>query len=175
MSDPAWQRPLRDEERAWIEERRRYCFVIYEGRLTPHRSCGVALAETFGLPTPSYQSLRRGGITGRGECGSLVAGRLVLGELLGDPDPTGPVTPALRQAMEDYDRQWPQALRRGAVTDSVVCNDLTGQFPAFTAPERLSFCTLLASDVAALVAEILVRRGHRLPPAPGDPSPAGPG
>lgn len=174
MTDPAWQRPLTATEQDRIEALRAFCFVIYEGRLTPHRSCGIALAETFGLATPPYQALRRGGITGRGECGSLVAGRLVLGELLGDPDPTGPVTPALRQALEDYDRQWPRTLRRGAVTDSVVCNDLTGQFPAFTSPARLSFCTLLASDVAALVAEILVRRGHPVPAAPPLPAPAEP-
>jgi hypothetical protein len=32
-----------------------------------------------------------------------VAGRLVLGELLGDPDPTGPVTSALRAALVDYE------------------------------------------------------------------------
>lgn len=163
MNDPAWQRPLSAHERERIEAVRQRCFVLYEGRLTPHRSCGIALAETFGLPTAPYQSLRKGGITGHGECGSLVAGRLVLGELLGDPDPTGAVTPALRQAMEDYQRRWPEHLSRGAVPHSVICNDLTGQFPAFTSPERMSFCTALASDVAALVAEILLRRGHPLP------------
>ena len=67
--------------------------------MTPHRSCGIALAATFGRPTAPYQSLRRGGITGDGPCGAIVAGQLLLGELFGDPDPTGPVTATLREAM----------------------------------------------------------------------------
>ena len=73
--------------------------VLYDGVETPHRSCGIALAETFDRPTAAYQSLRRGGITGKGRCGAVVAGQLLLGELLGDPDPVGKVTPALKQAM----------------------------------------------------------------------------
>ena len=90
------------EDDALVERARWKAFGLYEGVRTPHRSCGIAIAETFGLPTASYQSLRRGGITGAGECGAIVAGRLVLGELLGDPDPNGPVTAALRAAMVEY-------------------------------------------------------------------------
>ena len=52
----------------------------------PHRSCGIALAETFNLATTPYQCLRNGGITGKGECGAIKAGELILGEYLGDPD-----------------------------------------------------------------------------------------
>ena len=40
---------------------RQKCFILYEGQKTPHRSCGIALAETFNVPTAPYQSLRRGG------------------------------------------------------------------------------------------------------------------
>ena len=87
--------------------------VLYEGKLTPHRSCGIALAEAFGRATAPYQSLRKGGITGQGTCGAVVAGQLLLGEILGDPDPTGAVTPALRDAMTWYLDEISRRLRRG--------------------------------------------------------------
>lgn len=165
----AADRPLTADEQRLVQAAALKCFVLYEGRRTPHRSCGIALAETFGLPTRPYQALRKGGITGEGECGSIVAGRLVLGELLGDPDPTGVVTPTLRAAMADYARLWPQRLERGAVRDTIACDALTGQFPDFLSPARAAFCTHLASGVAGLVAEILVRHGRppRVPPIDG--------
>ena len=94
-------RPLSEEERSYVDAAREKAFILYEGRRVPHRSCGIALAETFGLPTPAYQSLRRGGITGEGACGAIRAGEQVLGELLGDPDPTGQVTPELREALNE--------------------------------------------------------------------------
>jgi hypothetical protein len=142
----------REEMVAAIRERARF---LYEGKDTPHRSCGIALAETFGLATAPYQALRRGGITGEGTCGAVVAGQLVLGELLGDPDPTGPVTPALRQAMDDY---WTEiALRLDR--PSLVCNDLVRAFGEFQSPERHAHCTDLAAAVAEIVAEILLRAG----------------
>ena len=72
--------------------------VLYEGKVTGHRSCGIAIAETFDRDSRAYQSLRRGGITGEGTCGAIVGGLLLLGELLGDPDPTGPATDALNAA-----------------------------------------------------------------------------
>ena len=82
-------RPLTAGEQGYVAAARTRAFVLYEGVQVRHRSCGIALAETFGLPTPAYQALRRGGITGAGTCGALRAGEQVLGELLGDPDPTG--------------------------------------------------------------------------------------
>ncbi|MFO0745633.1 MAG: C-GCAxxG-C-C family protein [Myxococcota bacterium] len=134
--------------------------VLYAGVLTPHRSCGIALAETFGRATAPYQSLRRGGILGLGECGAIVAGRLVLGEMLGNPDPTGAVTPALRAAMQDFEALWHQRVDRGrAPGDGIVCNTLTGQFASFTSPERHAFCTDLATEVATCVAEVLLKHG----------------
>ena len=70
---------------ALVERAREHTRYLYDGVETPHRSCGISLAETFGRATPPYQSLRKGGITGCGECGAIKAGELILGEILGDP------------------------------------------------------------------------------------------
>jgi hypothetical protein len=149
-------RGLGPDEQAYIASARAKAFVLYEGVRTPHRSCGIALAETFGLPTPAYQSLRRGGITGEGACGAISAGEQVLGELLGDPDPTGPVTDVLRAAITWYQGQVPSRIDRGDSPD-IICNNLTRPHGDFRGPARMAFCTNLASEVAALTAEALVR------------------
>ena len=153
-------RPLTDAEQALVARVRHVAHTLYDGVVTPHRSCGIAMAETFGRATPPYQALRRGGITGCGECGVLMGARMVLGELLGDPDPTGAVTPVLREAMEELDRGWPTRLDRGAAEgSSMVCRTLTAPFGEdFRGPARHRFCTQLAADMAELVAEILIRR-----------------
>jgi len=139
--------------------------VLYWGKEVPHHSCGIAVAETFSLPTRPYQALRKGGITGEGLCGAVMAGQLVLGELLGDPDPTGAVTPALREAMTAY-----LAAVRARVdrreSPTFVCNDLTGQFPDFGSEERLSFCTGIVVTVAEAVAEVLAAHGVAVHPTP---------
>ena len=49
--------------------------LLYDGTEVVHRSCGIAIAETFGRATPAYQSLRRGGITGCAGGGGRRAGR----------------------------------------------------------------------------------------------------
>lgn len=157
---------------------RETAYVLYEGKVTPHRSCGIALAETFGLPTGAYQSLRRGGITGEGECGAYKAGELVLGELLGDPDPTGMVTPSLKAAMLHYQKASRERLALGAQDASrrseaasrslplaqvpwdIRCNTLTSQHGDFMGDGRKAFCTNLAASVAELVAEALESVGH---------------
>lgn len=131
-------------------------FVLYEGKQVAHRSCGIALAETFNVPTRSYQSLRRGGITGEGYCGSIRAGEMVLGELLGDPDPTGSVTDDLRRAVNWYQRQVPLRIDPG-VSPDYVCNNLTRQHGEFSGPARQSFCTNLTAEIAALTAEAVLR------------------
>lgn len=97
-----------------------------------------------------------------------MAGQLVLGELLGDPDPTGLVTPALREAMGEYLAAVRARVERGR-SATLACNDLTGQFADFSSPERLSFCTDIVGTVAAALAEVLERHGVRLygePPVP---------
>ena len=133
-------------------------FVLYEGTRTPHRSCGIALAEAFGRPSAAYQSLRRGGITGQGTCGAIVAGQLLLGELLGDPDPTGKVTPALREAMTRYLARVHAELDRGE-SPTIVCNDMTAPHGDFMGAARHGFCTRVVAQVAQLVDETLREHG----------------
>jgi hypothetical protein len=139
--------------------------VLYEGTRTPHRSCGIALAEAFGRPSAAYQSLRRGGITGEGTCGAIVAGQLLLGELLGDPDPTGKVTPELRAAMGRYLARVRTELDRGGV-DSLVCNDMTAPWGEFMGPARHGFCTTVVGQVAQLVDETLREHGVEVAASP---------
>lgn len=155
------ERPLTEAEQALIARARRKAYVLYEGKRLPHRSCGIALAETFNLPGGPYQALRRGGITGEGECGAIKAGELILGQILGDPDPTGSVTPALREAADLYRAMWQERVDRGegGRSGTIICNDLTSPFGNFQGPERHAFCTNIASEVAAIVEEILIRLG----------------
>lgn len=166
-------RELTEAEAALVARVRATAHALYAGEITPHRSCGIAMAETFGRATPPYQALRRGGITGCGECGVLVGARMVLGEVLGDPDPTGQVTEVLREAMRELEQGWPQRLDRGrAEGTGMICNTLTAPFDDFRGAERHAFCTRLATDMAELVAEVLVRRGVALDPpsiTPGAP------
>ncbi len=144
------------DEASAAERARRTATVLYEGKVVRHRSCGIAVAETFGRPTAAYQALRKGGITGCGECGAVVAGRLVLGEVLGDSDPTGGVTPALRAGAVAYEERIRARLDRGAAPgDGIICNTLTGPFADFLSPERAAFCTRIAAEAAATVAEVL--------------------
>lgn len=152
-----WDRVLTEEEAAVVAAARSGAFLRYEGRVVPHRSCGIALAETFGRATPAYQSLRKGGLTGQGECGTAVAGRLILGELLGDPDPAGPATELLKTAVQEYEARWDG---RAGVSGSRVCNTLTAPRGDFRGAERAGFCTGLAAETAALVAEVLLRNGE---------------
>lgn len=148
-------RELTPDEASYVAAARDKAFLLYEGVRTPHRSCGIALAETFGLATPAYQALRRGGITGKGACGAIRAGEQVLGELLGDPDPIGAVTPALRAAITWYQTAWQERL----VPDEpdIVCDNLVRRHGDFAGPARKAFCTNLAAEVAALTAEALCR------------------
>ncbi|MGB1277788.1 MAG: C-GCAxxG-C-C family (seleno)protein [Nannocystaceae bacterium] len=139
--------------------------VLYEGTQTPHRSCGIALAETFGRPTQPYQSLRRGGITGHGTCGAIVAGQLLLGEFLGDPDPTGSVTPELKQAMQAYHQRIANELDRGPSPD-LICNNMTAPHGPFRGPARHLFCTGVVGQVAQVLDEILQGVGHRVEASP---------
>jgi hypothetical protein len=145
-----------------IEAARKTAFRLYEGVETPHRSCGIALAETFGLPTEPYQAFRRGGITGEGPCGAIQAGMTILGQLLGDPDPLGGVTDALRAAAADYQSRWKAELFGGAGSPDIVCNHLTEPKGDFMGAERTSFCTGLVSTVAAVVAEVALLHGADL-------------
>ena len=132
--------------------------VLYDGVDVAHRSCGIALAETFGRGTAPYQALRRGGILGHGQCGAIKAGELILGEIFGDPDPTGSATDTLIEASRRYRELWQEAVDMGDAT-SIVCNDLTGQFDDFRGPERHAFCTELAEQVSRCVARTILEMG----------------
>jgi hypothetical protein len=154
--DDATSRALTTAEATYVDDARARAHTLYEGVQVRHRSCGIAIAETFGVPTPAYQALRRGGITGAGTCGALRAGEQVLGELLGDPDPAGMVTPALRTAITWYQAAAAGRIDRGGAVDT-VCNNLVRPLGDFAGPRRVAFCTSLAAQVAALTAEALVR------------------
>ena len=151
-------RPLSAEEIAYVDAARATAFTLYEGVKVAHRSCGIAIAETFGLATPAYQALRRGGITGAGTCGALRAGEHVLGELLGDPDPTGKVTPQLRAGMQRYMDRVHAELDRGS-SPTLVCNDMTAPHGEFMGEARHRFCTNVVAQVAQLVDETLREQG----------------
>ena len=168
----AGARPLTGDEAAYVARARDTAFVLYEGVRVPHRSCGIAIAETFGLPTRPYQALRKGGITGAGTCGSIRAGEQVLGELLGDPDPTGAVTPARRDAITWLQAVAPTRLELGGAPE-LVCATLVRPLGDFAGPRRKAFCTNLAAEVAALTAEALCRFGAAAAP-PITPVPAPP-
>lgn len=159
---------MTETEAQLVKAAREKAFILYEGKRVPHRSCGICLAETFNLPTPPYQALRRGGITGEGECGAIKAGELVIGEFFGDPNPAGPVTPTLREAIRYYRDQWqaranlgPGCVRRADGSLDITCNHLTAPHGEFTGENRKQFCTNIAATVAELVAETLVRFGAK--------------
>jgi hypothetical protein len=154
-------RELTPEERAYVAAARDKAFILYEGVRVPHRSCGIAIAETFGVPSRPYQALRRGGITGKGSCGAIRAGEQVLGELLGDPDPVGAVTPELRTAVSWYQDAWLAQVRHGE--PDIVCDHLVRPHGDFAGPARKAFCTNLAAEVAALTAEALCRFSTQRP------------
>jgi hypothetical protein len=159
------------------KQARETAHILYEGKLVPHYSCGICIAATFGLPTRPFQALRKGGVTGDGECGAIVAGRLVLGYFLGDPAPTGMLRPELLEAMVHYERLWkehtePGQALAGGVTPDIVCNTLVGHLADdFWGEERMGYCTRLAAKVAACVAETLEKFDvdFEIEPIPGVP------
>jgi hypothetical protein len=79
---------------------------------------------------------------------------LLLGEFLGDPSPTGTVTPALREAVMDYESRVEGDLDRGPSED-LVCNNMTAPHGDFGGARRHQFCTGVVAQVAQLVDESL--------------------
>jgi hypothetical protein len=152
----------REQLIAAIREKAR---ILYEGKQVPHRSCGMAIAETFDREPRPYQALRRGGITGVGHCGAVLAGQLVLGEIFGYPDPAAPTSIALRDAIVRYQAEVARRVPRGP-GGTIVCNDLVSPFPDFHAEPRALFCTALSAQVAEIVAEIVLDLGGTLEVTP---------
>ena len=87
-----------------------------------------------------------------------MAGQLLLGELLGDPDPTGAVTQSLRKAIGDYQQRVESELDRGSSPD-LICNSMTAPHGDFKGPARHAFCTKVVAQVAQLVDETLRQHG----------------
>ncbi len=146
------------------ERAKQTAFTLYEGKAVPHHSCGICMATTFGCGAKAYQSLRKGGITGEGECGAVKGGEMVLGEYLGDPNPTGPMTDNLKAAVAAY-RQL-LAERLGYAGNAYpTCNALVSAYPDFMGDDRKLFCTEMVTVVAGTVAEILEGYGveYKLP------------
>jgi hypothetical protein len=160
----AARRALSPQETARIQAARLRATALYLGEEVPHHSCGAALAVTFGVSARPYQSLRRGGIHGDRFCGSIRGGEMLLGEILGDEDPTAPVTPELREAMRWYQEQIPSRFDRGTSPD-FVCNNLVRPLGDFMGSRRKSFCTDLSGEVAALTLEAILRFAPELCPA----------
>jgi hypothetical protein len=153
-------RELSEAERALVAAAREKAFILYEGVRVPHHSCGTALAVTFGLPSRAYEALRRGGVTGRGECGAIKAGELVIGEHLGDPDPTSPARPSLKEALAWYQVEIRRRLFGQEDPDVIyTCNSLTRPRGDFAGAERKAFCTGVAAEVAACAAEAILGAG----------------
>ena len=90
-----------------------------------------------------------------------MAGRLLLGELLGDPDPTGPVTDGLREAAVEYSRRVRDELDVGSSPDH-ICNNMTAPHGDFRGAARHEFCTRVVAQVAQLVDETLQAHGVRV-------------
>lgn len=156
------KKPHRDDDPAWAAER---AHALYDGTLVPHRSCGVAIAETFGVAAGPYVGLRKGGLTGCATCGAVQAGTLVLGEKLTTDGAVGPAAPALVRAAGRYDSAWRDRL--GVEPhDAALCRELTADFEDFASPARHAHCTRVASLVAESVAQALNEEGVTVTRAP---------
>lgn len=147
----------------WARERAR---LLYDGTRVAHRSCGVAIAETFGRDGRTYVGLRKGGLTGMGPCGAILGGKLVLAEVLGDPDPLAPATPALIAAAERFDALLRERLALPEGASVPVCATLTAPLGDFKGAVRHGFCRDLAADVAAVVAACLREQGVQIETLP---------
>ena len=137
--------------------RKEHARILYEGKKVPHHSCGICMAVTFGLKPSSYQSLRKGGITGAGECGAIKGGEMVIGEYLGDPDPIGAVTDNLRSGMTRYRELLADA--RLSPLAMIVCDHLVRDYPDFQGADRKAFCTELVVQVTDMVQKVLDEQG----------------
>jgi hypothetical protein len=143
--------------------------VLYEGKQVAHRSCGMAIAEAFGRETRPYHALRRGGLTGTGHCGAILAGQLVLGELLGDPGPAAPASPRLKAAITRFQAEVARRIPAGP-GGTIVCNDLVAPFSDFMSEARASACTTLTATVAEIVAGVVLDLGEGLEATPLPPA-----
>ena len=146
------------EQTAVVEAARALAEVLYTGEQVAHRSCGVAVAETFGCAPKPYAVLRRGGLTGEGECGAVRAGEMVLAELMAADDPAAALPPSLTAAIAEY-RQLCAERLDGGPSGRYICNELTAVFTDFHVPPRQQLCTSIAATIAGSVAEVALKHG----------------
>lgn len=137
--------------------------ALYRGERIEHRSCGVAVAVTFGLNPVPYSILRRGGLTGERECGALRGGEMALTELMSGDQHLG-LPDGLKDAVTEYRERSHHELLDGR--EDTTCNGLVRLFDDFDSAERKSHCTTLASQVAGLVAELALKYGAAVTVAP---------
>lgn len=149
---------MTSEQREIVEAARRVAECLYRGERVEHRSCGVAVAETFGLNPMPYLVLRRGGLTGEQDCGAVRAGEMALAELIANGQYLGQTPEPLQAAIHDYRAVVRERIGRRP-DESLICNSLLEPFGDMASPARWSHCTSLAAEVAALVAEIALRYG----------------
>ncbi len=154
------------EQRQVVHSVRDRARRLFQGDQVAERSCGIALAEAFGLPTRPYQALCRGFVTGAGPCGAVTAGQLILGEYLGYGDVSAPVSLQLREASERYQREILGRIDHPGRA-SLVCQELLRRFPIDREEERAEFCAGVVAAVAELVGEILAEAGVALPAPDG--------
>ena len=146
---------------AWATQRTR---ELYAGEIVAHRSCGIALAQTYGRRHEPYQALRRGGITGLGTCGAIRAGELILGEIFGDPDPGGRTTESLRDAVLAYHERLRKMAGYPEDLAHQTCRQLTDPQGDFHSAKRHHFCTDLAANVSRALAETILEFGGTIEP-----------
>lgn len=158
---------MTSEQLEQVEAARAKAEVLYIGEVTGHRSCGVAVAETFGCNPKPYATLRRGGLTGEHTCGAVRAGEMVLSEIFAPEDPAAPLPEALKAAIIEFRELCHSRLASG-LTGIFICNELVAPYGDFQQPERKAYCTSIAATVAATVAEVAIRNGYdvRVSPLP---------
>jgi hypothetical protein len=141
---------------------------LYSGQHLVARTSGVAIAETFGRRVSPYHGLARGGIAGEGECGAIVAGRLVIAEFLAGPDPKGILEGDLGVALRRYQHDIEHRIQ-GRGSPDYICSSLVAPYDGYDDPARVPFCTAVVAEVARIVAAILLDykqlEGTAAPPA----------
>ena len=146
---------IEDSAQQLIEQLVQRAHDLYCGERLTKRASGVAIAETFGRRVTAYHGLSHGGFNGDGECGAIIAGRLVLAEFLGNSDPKEIKEGILVEAVLRYQQQIARRVQGRGSTD-FVCSSLIAAYDDYSDPERLHFCCRLVSEVSRILAEILI-------------------
>ena len=82
---------------------------------------------------------------------------MVLGEYLGDPNPTGAMTDALKNGMAHYRRLLAEA---GLAPLAIItCDHLVQNYPDFMGDDRKAFCADLVVKVTEMVEQVLEEQG----------------